>query len=210
MTINRWLTIIMVAIAAAETHAQIVINEVMQSNVNGIMDDLNDFPDSWVELYNSGATPVDVAGYGLSVKNKAAKAYRLPSAIVPAHGYLLVYCDKVGSGLHADFRVDSGKGDVYLFDASGSVVDQVTMAKQPAPDIAYGRVTDGADGWGYQLTPSPGGANSSGVSDKLLPEVTFSEQGGVWSDARGFTLTLSVADAPDGVRIIYTNDGREP
>ena len=30
--------------------AQVVINELMQSNVDCIMDDLDDFPDSWVEL----------------------------------------------------------------------------------------------------------------------------------------------------------------
>jgi hypothetical protein len=35
-----------------ESHAQLVINEMMQSNVDCVMDDANEFPDSWVELYN--------------------------------------------------------------------------------------------------------------------------------------------------------------
>lgn len=39
---------------------QLRINELMQSNIDCIMDDLNDFPDSWVELYNSGTTSVDL------------------------------------------------------------------------------------------------------------------------------------------------------
>ena len=30
----------------------LIINELMQSNIDCWMDDLNDFPDSWVELYN--------------------------------------------------------------------------------------------------------------------------------------------------------------
>ena len=32
------------------TNAQVVINEFMQSNIDCIVDDLNDCPDSWVEL----------------------------------------------------------------------------------------------------------------------------------------------------------------
>lgn len=32
----------------------LIINEIMQSNIDLIMDDLNEFPDSWVELYNPG------------------------------------------------------------------------------------------------------------------------------------------------------------
>ena len=31
------------------SRGQVVINEIMQSNLNVIMDDLNDYPDSWVE-----------------------------------------------------------------------------------------------------------------------------------------------------------------
>lgn len=210
ISIIRFLTIITIAAAASGARGEVVINEVMQSNVNGIMDDLNDFPDSWVELYNSGSSPVDVTGYGLGTKDKFKKSYLLPSATIAPHGYLLVYCDKVGEGLHADFRVDSGKGDVYLFNAAGDVVGQVSLKKQLAPDIAYGRVSDGSEEWGYQLTSSPGAANTSGVSDVLLPEVTFSEPGGVWSSTSKFSLTLSVPDAPEGTTIIYTTDGREP
>ena len=46
---------------STQAKAQLVINEIMQSNIDGIMDDLNEFPDSWVELYNSGDAPVNLA-----------------------------------------------------------------------------------------------------------------------------------------------------
>jgi len=45
---------------------QLRINELMQSNIDCIMDDLNDFPDSWVELYNSGTTSVDLGKNSLT------------------------------------------------------------------------------------------------------------------------------------------------
>lgn len=39
------------------------INEIMPSNVSGIMDDLYDFPDSWVEIYNAGEEPVNIKDF---------------------------------------------------------------------------------------------------------------------------------------------------
>ena len=126
--------------AAAGTNAQLQINELMQSNIDCILDDMNEFPDSWVELYNTGAAAVNLGEYSICDKNKPAKAYKLPSKTIAPGGYAIIYCDKAGSGLHTDFRLDSGKGGaVYLF-KNGAVADKVEdMKKQPAPDIAYGR-----------------------------------------------------------------------
>ena len=71
--------IIALAIAAAcapVASGQLIINEIMQSNIDCIMDDINEFPDSWVELYNAGTQPVNLGDYSLGVKDKASKAYR--------------------------------------------------------------------------------------------------------------------------------------
>ena len=59
-------------------HAELHINELMQSNIDCIMDDLNEFPDSWVELYNSGDKPVLLSDYSICLKDKISKAYILP------------------------------------------------------------------------------------------------------------------------------------
>ena len=133
--------------------AQLVINEFMQSNVDCIMDDLKDFPDSWVELYNSGEDILTLQDYKLGITDDPSEAWQLPDVKVPAKEWVLVYCDKVGRGLHTSFRLDSGKGcAVYLF-LGDKVIDQVKdIAKQPAPNIAYGRKTDGSKDWGYQLS----------------------------------------------------------
>lgn len=207
--------LIVAAVAAlafpATVLAGVVINEVMQSNVYCIMDDINEFPDSWVELYNNGDADINIKNYRIGTKDKFKKAYKLPSAVIPAGGHLLVYCDKAEDGLHADFRVDSGKGDVFLFDPEGEIVDQLSLKKQPAPDVAYGRTEDGGDSWGYELTPTPGAANTGGVSDVVLGEVGFSEPGGVWKASKTLEITLTLPDnAPEGAKIIYTTDGSEP
>jgi len=47
----------MPVMAQDENPDKLVINELMQSNIDCIMDDLNEFPDSWVELYNPLTKP---------------------------------------------------------------------------------------------------------------------------------------------------------
>lgn len=65
--------------AAMPGYAQLVINEFMQSNIDCVMDDLNEFPDSWVELYNAGSTAVNLSQYKLGVSDQAAEAWQLPN-----------------------------------------------------------------------------------------------------------------------------------
>ncbi|MDE6458472.1 MAG: lamin tail domain-containing protein, partial [Muribaculum sp.] len=103
---------------------QLVINEIMQSNVDVLFAD-KEFPDSWVEIYNAGETPVDLKGYKLGTSEKSSKAYGIASSLpIPPKGHGVIYCDKTGEGIHADFRLESTKkGSVYLFAPSGEVVD---------------------------------------------------------------------------------------
>ena len=192
--------------------AQIVINEIMQSNLNIIMDDLNDYPDSWVELYNAGNSSVNLQNYGLGTKSKYSSSYLLPSYILQPKSFVIIYCDKEGSGLHADFRVESGsKGNIYLFDASGTQIDAITnMSAMPSPDVAYGRTEDGGSTWSYLVTPTPAVSNNNSVStDIILPNPFFSVEGGLYSSA--FTLTLAIPDdAPSDAVLVYTLNGSEP
>ena len=192
--------------------AQLIINELMQSNVDCIMDDLNDFPDSWVELYNNSSEAINLKDYKLGITDKSDEAWLLPDHVVPPKMWAIVYCDKVGQGMHTSFRLDTGKGSaVYLF-RSSEVIDQVTdLQKQPAPNIAYGRQTDGSHEWGYQLEPTPGATNCGKTSDKILGDPVFSEPGSVFKSNMSVTLELSLPkDSPEGTEIRMTFDGTEP
>ena len=214
----KFFTLIVATLLCGSASAQTLkINEIMQSNVATIMDDITEFPDSWVELYNPTDAAINLKDYKLSIKNKEKKAWQLPNKIVAAKGYALIYCDKEGkedNRLHADFRLESGKGcQVYLF-TNGEIVDSLPEAlkKMPAPDVAYGRKTDGASEWGYQLTPSAGKANTGDICDAkhILGAPVFSEQGRVDNTAID-KLTLSLPqNAPEGTVICYTTDGSEP
>ena len=205
------------AITHAGNNTTLVINELMQSNVDCIMDDLNDFPDSWVELYNPTDAAINLQDYMIGTKNKVSKAWQLPNKTVAAKGYVVIYCDKAGeddgvSAMHTNFRLESGKdGALYLFKGS-EVVDQLEgMAKQPAPNIAYGRKTDGAEEWGYQATPTPDKANCGTTYKKVLDAPVFSQKGQVFKNSQMVQLILSIPEGmPEGTVIRYTLNGQEP
>ena len=198
------------AVTGATAHAELIINELMQSNIDCIMDDLKEFPDSWVELYNAGSESVNLSDYALSVSPKEKKAYKLPSRTLSPGQYVVVYCDTEEKDLHASFRLESGKdGELYLW-KNGTIIEQYTgMKKMPAPNVAYGRETDGADTWGYQLTPTPGRSNCGKTSNEILGDPVFSKAGHVAKTSFALELTLP-DDAPAGTQIRYTLDGTEP
>lgn len=196
--------------------AQVVINELMQSNIDCIMDDINEFPDSWVELYNTGDEAINLKDYKLGLTDNPAEAFALSSFTLNPKAYKLVYCDKYDGkrAYHAPFRLESGKdGSVYLFKGD-EIVDKVEkMKKQPAPNVAYGRKTDGAEKWGYQLEPTPGKANTGKTctKDDILKEPIFSIPGQVFETSGSVDLVLSVPEgSPEGTKIMYTTDGSEP
>ena len=195
------------------SRAQVILNELMQSNVDCIMDDLNEFPDSWVELYNTGTAAINLNQYSIGLSDNPGEAWKLPQLSIAAKGRQLIYCDKESTGRHTSFRLESGKGgSVYLF-RNGQVVDKVeNLAKQPAPNIAYGRLTDGDERWGYMAVPTPGQANCGTICENVLGDPVFSEHGRVLTGA-GKTLTLELSlpeDSPEGTQIRYTLDGSEP
>ena len=195
-----------------ETLAPLMLNELMQSNIDATMDDLNEFPDSWVELYNPNATAVNLGLYSLGLTPRADEAWQLPSAVIGANQCLLVYCDKEARGRHTDFRLESGKGgSVYLF-RLGDIADSlVNLRKQPAPNVAYGRQTDGASLWGYQAEPTPGAANCGQVCDHVLGEPVFSVPGRVITGGGSVTLRITMPDdTPEGTVLRYTTNGTEP
>ena len=122
----------------------LVINELMQSNVETIMDDIKEFPDSWVELYNPTDEAINLEDYKIGTKDKVKKAWQLPDMTIEPKGHVIIYCDKEGkedNRLHTDFRLESGKdGNLYLFKGSDIVDKLVGMAMTAwwMPTISWG------------------------------------------------------------------------
>ena len=75
--------------------AQIRISEFLASNTRSYPDivDFGDYPD-WIELENTTAAPVSLAGWYLSDDPKKPFRWTFPAtATIPAHGFLVVWAD---------------------------------------------------------------------------------------------------------------------
>ena len=133
---------------AAQGVNPVRINEV--SAANGIH--VNEYfkRNDWIELYNTTDKPVDVEGMYLSddadkpTKYQISKGESEAATVIPAHGYLIVWCDKLEpvSQLHASFKLAAEGGDVLLTAADESWTDRLTYAAL-AGDQTAGRYPDG-------------------------------------------------------------------
>ena len=95
------------------------INEVSPANTIYV----NDFwkKSDWIEIYNSSDTDIDLTGWYLSDDTLNVHKFQVPAIegvnnVVPAHGYKIIWCDKVEpyNQPHADFRLASEGGYVLL------------------------------------------------------------------------------------------------
>ena len=79
----------------------------------------------WIELYNTTDTDIDLAGMYLSDHLEEPEKWQIPdsdgsfSTIIPAHGHLVIWCDKEQSGtqLHADFKLNNEDNSLVLLTA---------------------------------------------------------------------------------------------
>lgn len=196
--------------ACLAARPQLVFNELLQSNVDCLLDDRNEYPDSWVELCNTSSQSVNLRDYSIGLTDDASAAWSLPNQSVPAGAFVIVYCDKEATGLHTDFRLESGKGGaLYLFRGGKIVESLASIPKQPAPGVAYARFTTPDVHWAHAISPTPKAANGDVPSLGILPDPLFSVEGGVYRAQQILTLSLP-SEAPAGTVIRYTRDGSEP
>ncbi len=76
---------------SAKSLAQgLVINEVMSSNVQTILDEDGDTPD-WIEIYNSGPDPIDLTGYSLVDSSTIDTPWIFPDMSIMSGAHLLLF-----------------------------------------------------------------------------------------------------------------------
>ena len=214
MNIKQLLSILTIAGASMHASAELQINEIMQANISSLYAD-NEFPDSWVELYNNGTTNFRMAGYRLGETENFEEATRISGGAVARAGqHFVIYTDKSGpNGYHVDMRLDTGKGTLYLFNPSGEIVDKVSYKKSLAPNVSYGRLSEDSNTWAFFKTSTPGAPNTAEIVTQVLPDPVFSSKGRVQVGGSSIYLTLSVptdVPVPTDTRLYYTTDGSEP
>jgi hypothetical protein len=165
----------------------------------------------WLELQNTGTTPVSLDGWYLSDDPAERLKWRFPSGVsIPAGGYLLVVCDglditapAVGGYLHTNFGLSADGETVTLSNGTGQIVQEIAV---PAltPFHSYGRGANGE--YRHQSVPTPRVANSASVLDGRVAAPVLSLPAGFHSGSQSVTITT----ATPGAILRYTTDGSEP
>ena len=195
--------------AASAMSGQVVLNEFLASNSNGVEDP--DFGNSgdWVELYNTSNSDIELAGWFLTDDLSVPNKWSIPSnVIVPAGGHVIIWCDGqdvAQEALHTNFKLSGGGEEIALHQPDLSLVDAFQFQAQTT-NVSQGRNVDGSSTWSWFGSPTPGESNNAsqpylGVT---LGVPSFSEQGGFKSDI--LSLTMSSL----GGNIHFTTDGRAP
>lgn len=147
----------------------IVINELLSANQNGITDNVGELED-WFEVYNPNSFPVNLGGYYFSddpeVRNKWVVPTSFPDSVtVPANGWLLFWADAdIEQGvLHADFRLSNNGEYLSLASPDGYTLADEIQWSYIAPDTSLGRITDGADQWVLFVVSTPDASNNGGT-----------------------------------------------
>ena len=132
----------------AQAIAPVCINEV--SADDGIF--VNEYfkRKDWVELYNTTDEDIDAEGMYLTDNLENPKKYQIgkdgsqASTIIPAHGYLIIWCDKSNplSQLHAPFKLTAEGDELQLMAADESWTDRFIYAAHSS-DQTVGRYPDG-------------------------------------------------------------------
>ena len=182
----------------------IVINEVMAANQTTLFDEDGDAPD-WIELYNPGSQPANLARCGLSDDPSNGLKWRFGNTVMPAGGYLIVFAsdkDRHTAQLHTNFKISASGETLVLTDSSGVVLDRVAVPASPT-DISYARTTDAGLLWGFQK-PTPGLKNTGTTIAGWADPISVSHRGGFYSSQLAVSLSAGESE------IFYTLDGSTP
>ncbi len=180
--------IISLTIICNTASSQLLINELLASNQNDILDQ-NFQSEDWIEVYNSGASPINLAGYYLSDDVNNLLLYQFPldqptETFILGGAHIIVWADNdvLDGWNHAPFKLTSDGETIYLTSPDGTtIVDQITYPLQQR-DISYGRSSDGAEDWVFFNNTTPEESNSEvlpPLASLFINEVLTSNTNGI-------------------------------
>lgn len=192
---------------SAVVDSDVVINEFMASNTNTAADPNGQYED-WIELYNKSANAVDLSGWYLTDNEQNLTKWEFPEgAVIPGHGYLIVWADEDGSqeGLHANFKLSASGETLMLLDPNTSVAQNIVFAQQET-DKGYARVPNGTGDFVIQ-TPTFNGNNdlSTGTTEAFLGDKTFV----IFPNPTGSTATVRLLDHQSAQLQVFTGLGQK-
>ncbi len=169
-------------------------------HISEVMTDNEEYPDGmgalcdWVEIANTSDSPFDLSGYALSDTEGKPK-YPFPAGtVVPARGYLVVWCDGDLGGGYAPFALKKDGGEsVCLMNGSSVTIDKVDTIRCSAGQSLI-RSADG--GLVPTDEPTPGFSNDAAGRQSYLASRAVESSGELLLSE--IMSSNSLYPAPDG------------
>ena len=154
--------------AMQSIHGPLVINEFQLQNTGQITDEFGQ-EDPWIELYNRGNDPMELAGICLTAdlrNGEGAHCFGDVAVIGPGQVLVLFADAQPDQGdLHLGLTVSPDRGEIGLYfqgegegeeGEEGCTVYDVVFYSSQNPGESYGRTSNGAEQWGSMTMPTPG------------------------------------------------------
>src|SRR4051812_2002703 len=162
------------------------INEFLAGNLSGLADEDAEKQD-WIEIWNYGAAPVNLAGFSLSDDIEDPGKWTFPATNIGAGQFLVVFASgkdrrspaNASLRFHTNFKLSAGGGYLGLFNAESprvAITEFAPSFPEQRNDYSYGY--DGAGNLKYFVAPTPGASNGSSLISGILPPPHFNVERG--------------------------------
>lgn len=201
---------LMCMLTATASAQSVVINEIMASNVDAVLDPSMNYG-SWIELYNPDENYFSLEGLYVTDDSLNLKKFRLNEReyedYVPGKGFKVIYFDHhdLFAPWQVNFKLEYEGGVIMLTDGE-NILAKATYP-QAIGRTSYARRTNGGNSWAVTYTPTPGETNiGSKFASKQLEAPKFDVDTPFVNKGKMVTLTCSNSSAT----IRYTIDGSAP
>ena len=196
------------------------VNEVSAANSMYVNDYFK--KNDWIELYNTTAADINLAGMYISDNAEKPQKYHVPSdnvllnTIIPAHGYKVIWCDKlanIGADIHTSFKLAAEGGDVLITTSTYS--DTLHYDTHDGTQ-SFGRYPDGGNNTYVMNLPTIAKANKLTSIDTLYyshveptPDAirSYTKEGGLTIAFVNGVVNVKSEDAPIASVSIHTSSG---
>jgi hypothetical protein len=192
------------------------INEFLAANLSSLVDeDSPAEPQDWIEIWNYGATTVNLNGYALTDDPDDPGKWTFPSTNLAPGQFLVVFASEkdrrtvtnAAHRFHTNFKLSPGGEYLGLFNAESpraAITEFAPEYPEQRNDYSYGYDPVGARK--YFAVPTPGAANGASAISSILTPPHFNVERGMFDQP--FALVLNSSEP--NVTIRYTLDGTEP
>ncbi len=187
--------------------SELRINEILTSNVNGLVDTESGKFSDWIEIYNASDSLIDLSSYYLTDNYEKQDYWQFPTKTrINPNSFLIIWADKKDKGLHTNFKLNSDGEQIYLLNNKLEIIDSIIYSEQRA-DVSYGRTDSNYSVLHYFAEPTPGQPNSSKSIEKLkvsdFPKISLGS--GFYESP----ISIEILTNKDGT-VYYTKDGSIP